>query len=106
MASKITSRSTPFSLATASTTINSSLLIRSWLPRPPVRPLKICSGLACLAGAPGGFRRQAEYDQVRHAACLLDRVECNVGFGAVDVEHDGRAFDAHDAALETPPSIL
>src|SRR5690606_39206554 len=97
MASKITSLATPFSLATASTTINSSLLIGSWLPRPGLPAAqnsrsRRSGGLA--PRAPGLLRGEPQRLQVRHDPRLFHGIERQHQFAAVHFDRNVLAVDA------------
>src|SRR5690606_16422475 len=111
MASMITERGTPFSLATASITSNSSLLI-STAPWKAAGRLGIGSGFLVRPGlaAPGARRlgcgRQAQRHQVGDQARLLDVVVRQRQLDAVlRRQHDAVALDPDDPALDAAPAV-
>src|SRR5690606_38884868 len=121
-ASRITDSGTPFSLATASTTSNSSLLISLFTPLGRRRrhrlvglsvrllglrlvPLRAAPRRIALPGprvAPGSVLRRAvaQRGPVGHQPRLVDVPRGHRERLAVDVEGDGVAFDRQDRALE------
>src|SRR5690606_8370367 len=110
MASKITDSGTPFSLATASTTSNSSLLISLLRRVRPVgrrlvggfvvRPARMRTGLAGLA--PGKPQR----GPVGHQPRLVDIVGGHRQRRTVDLENDLLLAHGHDPAGEPPATVL
>src|SRR5690606_35237419 len=104
-ASKITSRGTPFSLATASTTSRSSLLICSLRVRPAGRRLV---GLLARISALAGLLpwRQAQRFPVRDQARLVDVVQCHHELGVVQAEGHLAIGHAQDRALQATAAVL
>src|SRR6478735_6684830 len=103
MASKITSRGTPFSLATASTTSNSSLLIFYLLRTGRLVGRRLVVGfglvLARTAARLGIVGTQAKRRPVGDQAGLVDVVGAHRHLGGRafgQAEDDVVAFDAHD----------
>src|SRR4249919_293771 len=101
----MTSRGTPFSLATASMTSNSSLLIFS------LAPFESGSGrfsrfVGFLAAAGLGLSRQPEGDEVRHQFCLLDIRFRHAELALLVRDHHPVAFNAGDAALQPATAFL
>src|SRR5690606_20168894 len=116
IASRITDSGTPFSLATASTTSNSSLLICSSLHAGRACRLRLvgsiaCGFLLCLARARVASRlvlrrRQPEGHPVGYQARLVDVVGPDLDGRAVDVERDASAVDRGDRALKPAATVL
>src|SRR5688572_5242676 len=115
MASKMTSRGTPFSLATASTTSNSSLLIFYLLRTGRLVGRRLVVGfglvLARAMARLGFFGGEAEGRPVGNQAGLVDVVGANDQFGRLavggfDAEGDLVAVHAHDARLEPAAPVL
>src|SRR6478735_7229696 len=109
MASRITDSGTPFSLATASTTSNNSLLIDSLrtgrLGRRLLGWVFLFTRSRIAAGLVDGWR-QPECCPVRDQARLLDVVGGNDERRAIDIEGDVAVGDADDLALQAPAAIL
>src|SRR5688572_23376429 len=115
MASKMTSRGTPFSLATASTTSNSSLLIFYLLRTGRLVGRRLVVGfglvLARAMARLGLGRTQAQGRPVGNQAGLVDVVGAHGQFGrlavgALDAEGDLVPVHAHDARLEAAAAVL
>src|SRR5690606_5341926 len=114
-ASKMTSRGTPFSLATASTTSRSSLLIcvNSACGTPAAGLLEglLASPAPAGSSAPPLLgrvpaRHQAQRGPVGYQARPVDVVGRHRELVAVQLEHHGLPLDAQDTTLQAPASLL
>src|SRR5690606_41099163 len=108
MASKITDSGTPFSLATASTTSNSSLLI-SLLRRVGPVGRRLVGGFVVVgpAGTLAGLVRcETQRRPVGDQPRLVDVVEGHPERTAVDVEGDVAVLHRRDAPGEAAPAVL
>src|ERR1700754_4736410 len=105
MASKMTSRGTPFSLATASTTSKSSLLIwrysRKDAPRHPV--VSLFGFLSARRGLRP--RRIAECHPVGNHAGAFDVRMLEFESASLTLDHNVLAIYFNDVALEAPTTL-